>query len=69
MIAGKKMGRTAIWAENYVFRSENIIKGCNLIKEARKTPLVARKAAAAQRKNPKTTFFGFFPRIPARTAG
>ena len=29
----------------------------------------AGKAAAAQRKNPKTTLFGFFPLIPARTAG
>ena len=34
--------------------------------EKKKTPLAARKAAAVQRKNPKTTFFGFFPFIPAR---
>ena len=35
----------------------------------KKTALAAGKAVAAQRKNPKTTLFGFFPRIPARTAG
>ena len=35
----------------------------------KKAFLAARMAAAAQRKNSKTTFFGFFPLIPARTAG
>ena len=32
-------------------------------------PLYNERLAAAQRKNPKTTLFGFFPLIPARTAG
>ena len=44
-------------------------KVLNLIGEHGNAILAARRAAAAQRKNPKTTLFGFFPRIPARTAG
>ena len=48
---------------------EYAIKARNLSGESKKVFLAARKATAAQRKNPKTPFFGFFPRIPARTAG